>query len=66
MNETEKTLRELVKLQREYADFLGEELGDEAVFLYTHGRRCPEKTVQKGKEMRKQMKELYDKCNFLS
>ncbi len=49
---------ELNKLRKDYSDFLGEQLGGNAIFLANHGILCSEEDVKVGKEYRNQINQL--------
>lgn len=55
------TKDELIAKLEEYIQFLGEELGNNAGFLYAHGQVCPKEVVDKGIRFREEIKELKDK-----
>ena len=51
----------LVELQNKYIELLGNELSNSAVFLHTHGISSSNEAIEKGKQLRGQIKEIKDK-----
>lgn len=50
-----RELERQVTAYKEYVKFLDEEIRGQAAFLYVHGQLCPQETVDKGIELRKEL-----------
>ena len=48
----------LIQAQKEYIEFLGNEIKNNAGFLYAHGLTPSDETVKKGKGLRDRIKRL--------
>lgn len=54
-------IEELVKLQREYIEFLSKDISDNAGYLHAHGIITSQEKVEEGKTLRLKIKEVEDK-----